>query len=188
MKGTHTAPKVVTALLVIVIALVCVLAPGALGRGKVEKVPAASGTVLRDHWYVGFFPTKHEEFCSWMAVVPPPDPTAFVSEGSICGPWEAPGFWSPGQGSVGDDYTVELDLTDLDVARVELRVRQRGGGTTVRSIATRRLSLEQARRSQVRRDFRYVVLAGRGELCVVGVTAYDTNGELLGHKELPCEV
>jgi hypothetical protein len=157
-------------------------------QGKVEKVPAASGKVLDNHWRVGFFGAAHGQVCSWIAVVPPPGPTNFGSEGSVCGRWEAPGIWKPVQGDFGDgDRTVSLYLTDLDVARVKLLVKRRGGGSSIRTMGTRRLGRDRATRARVRRDFRYVVLAGRGELCVVAVTAYDRAGRTLDHQRRFCE-
>jgi len=79
-------------------------------------------------------------------------------------------------------------LTSLEVARVKLRVKQRGGGSSIRTLATQRLSRDQAARGRVPRDFRYVVVTSRGKGCVVAVTAYNSAEERLGHKNLPCEI
>jgi len=118
-----------------------------------------------------------------------PAPAGFLRL-RVCnaGSGEAPGIWSPIQGYVGDDFSLALYLTSLRVARVKLRVKQRGGGSSVRMLATRRLSREQSDRARVRRDFRYVVVTSRGEGCVVAVTAYNSAKERLGHKNLPCEI
>jgi hypothetical protein len=172
--------------------LAILVVAGAFGSEKVEKVPAASGTVQKTRWHVGFFRSKHGEFCSWIATeptVPGSNPVeAGGTSGAVCGAWEAPGIWKPEQGVVEKGFTISLFLTGLDVARVRLKVKQRGGGSKIRSFRTKRLGATQAGRSQVRRDFRYVVLTGHGDLCVIGVTAYGFKGKPLGQQRSFCEI
>jgi hypothetical protein len=172
--------------------LLLAASPGVLGKEVEQRVPAAWGVVAKTRWHVGFFGSKSGEFCSWIATeatVHSTNPAeAGGSSGAVCDQWESPGIWKPDQGAVEDGVTVSLFLTTPDVASVWLKVKQRGGGSEVKRFSTRRLGVRQARRAQVRRDFRYVVLAGEGELCVVRVFAYGVKGRFLGHQRSFCEI
>src|SRR4051794_33567514 len=115
--------------------LAVVAVAGAFASGQVVRVQAAAGTVLTSRWHVGFFTSKHKEFCSWIATestVHSANPLeAGGSSGSVCERWETPELWAPEQSVVEKGFTVSLFLTRLDVARVWLRVKRRGGGTRV---------------------------------------------------------
>jgi hypothetical protein len=54
-------------------------------------------------------------------------------------------------------------------------------------VGMRMLTEKEARRAHLKRDFRYAVLTGVGNLCVKKVRAFDRLGRLLEARSTACE-
>jgi hypothetical protein len=112
------------------------------------------------------------------------------TQGMVCGR-EVPRFhlWDPLFGSSGGDASAVVSTSAPEVRRVNLLLAHPGSerGTNWHSFQMRLLTEDEARRARLKRDFRYAVLTGVGELCVKKVRAFDFRGRLLEKRDTPCE-
>lgn len=98
-------------------------------------------------------------------------------------------FWDPLFGSSEDAATAVMSISAPQVWRVNLFLAHPGSGRKPNwhKFPMRLLSAEEAKRAHLKRDFRYAVLTGAGNLCVKKVRAFDRDGQLLEKRNSPCE-
>lgn len=116
------------------------------------------------------------------------------SESSWCEESRPPkGDWGrlTGVSSEEDGATLELELTSLRVARLNLLLGHPARGPnrppTWKSVATRAIDPAAAKRAHLDPSFRFAIVTSVGTLCVQKVRAFDRDGVLLEKLNVPCE-
>jgi hypothetical protein len=163
----------------------------ATSAGKVPRkfVPVAHGALHGATWTLGVRGVRGER-CFSIAL----REREGGSESSGCeGSRPLEGDWAriTGVSTEEDGATLELELTSLRVARLELLLGQPGRGpnrpSTWKSVATRAIEPAEAERAHLDPDFRFAIVTSAGTLCVQKVRAFDRDGVLLEKLNVPCE-
>jgi hypothetical protein len=97
--------------------------------------------------------------------------------------------WMPVTGMTTEGTTVLLAVTKKRVHSVRLRVRHPHSHIEPGWLRanTHRLSFAKAREAQVKRNFRFVVVGSRGNLCVTKAILFDGSGSPIMRLRTPCE-
>jgi hypothetical protein len=100
-----------------------------------------------------------------------------------------PRNWNP-LGGIGDEKAIVLlDVTKKRVRSVRLRIEHpHSGRKRWARLNTHRVSFAEAREARVTRNFRFLVLASRGTICVTKVVMFDGSGSRIRTLTMPsCE-
>jgi hypothetical protein len=172
--------------------LVLLALTGALGATALASeghvVEAASGRYAGRGWTFGLVGHRGER-CAVLS-------TFGRTEGDetmVCGADETVhGPWSEsfGDSAPNDASTISVNLTSPRVFALRLLLGHPGPDAhapTWRYLHTRALTEEQMEEAGLEGRFRFVVLTGIGNLCVLKVRAFDVEGHRLARFNLPCE-
>lgn len=172
--------------------LLILISSGAFGAIAVayegHLVEAASGRYAGRDWVFGVV-GRHGERCSSLSIFGRTE----GSESLVCGldetvhsPW-GEGF---GDSAANDASTISVNLTAPRVFALRLLIGHPGPhrhAPTWRYLHTRVLTEEEMEEAGLEGRFRFVVLAGIGNLCVEKVRAFDVDGHRLASFNHPCE-
>lgn len=151
-------------------------------------VEAASGHYAGRDWRFGVV-GRNGERCLTLSAVG----RQWGSESTVCEadeqvqrPWGG-GF---GDSAPNDASTIAINLTAPRVFALRLLLGHPGPhrhSPTWRYLHTRALTEEQREEAGLEGSFRFVVLTGIGNLCVLKVRAFDVDGHRLASFNHPCE-
>jgi hypothetical protein len=98
-------------------------------------------------------------------------------------------LWELEFGSSDGSAMASVSISGPQVHRVNLLMAYPGSGRKPNwhSFRMRMLTEAQAKRANLKRDFRYAVLTGFGDFCVKQVNALDRLGRLLEKRKTVCE-
>jgi hypothetical protein len=87
------------------------------------------------------------------------------------------------------DATVGLEVTRNRVRSMRLRVAHPRSGQPTRwtRVDSERMTRHQARRAGLKRNFRFVVLRSRGNLCVKEFVLFNKDDDRIERRRVPCE-
>jgi hypothetical protein len=156
-----------------------------------QLVPIAAGKVAGQTWELGMARGQPRTRCFKLemsgAGVLSCEPTNGLSEED----------WSRVTGTTFKSASAELEITSRRAARLKLFLGHPGplpgeSGPearpgTWRRVVPKLLTVRQARETHLAPNFRFAVVADRGNLCVEKVRAFDQKGRLLEKLSVPCE-
>lgn len=167
-----------------VVAVFALVVPSAIGRSGQGWVDIAGGRIGSSAWGLATSHNRDDLRC-YRLLLAGGQVSACESDRRPLRPWRRV------VGLGNESAAVELDVTAPSVRRLRLFIAhpgKHGERAAWQSVNTQSISLRQARQAQVKRDFRFAVLTGRGSnLCVEKVVAFDRAGRVLEKLEVPCE-
>jgi hypothetical protein len=162
-------------------------------------VPVASGKVAGHSWELGMAKAEDGTRCYELSMSGAlGKPLSTGSGASTCDP-VGPGHvaWRRVIGAGSEGASAELEVTSRRVARLNLFLGHPGPlpgesgpaarAGTWRSVVPRILTVSQASETHLSRNFRFAVVAEKGNFCVEKVRAFDSKGHLLEKLAVPCE-
>jgi hypothetical protein len=171
-----------------VLVLLALSGAGAAVASEGHLVEAASGHYAGRDWSFGVVGHRGERCLTLSAFG-----GHWGSEGMVCeedetvhSPWDA-GF---GDSAANDASTISVNLTAPRVLALRLLIGHPGPhrhAPTWRYLHTRALTEEQMEEAGLEGRFRFVILNGIGNLCVLKVRAFDADGHRLASFNHPCE-
>lgn len=173
----------------------CVLAVGllvlggsALGQPTSNSAAVvAAGSISGQNWTLGVSNSPRHRRCFELTLTGRGYSRSARCEGS----GKPRAIWQRAFGLSNDSAALELDVTEVGVRRLKLRLGfpgRRHLPSKWQKLLTRRLTAVQARNSGVNRNFRFaVVRAPSANICVEKVLAFDRFGKLLSQRSMPCE-
>jgi hypothetical protein len=174
---------------VILAALALSGASGAIAvASEGHVVEAASGRYAGRDWTFGVF-GQGDERCAELSTFGRTEGGELLTCGpdeTVHSPW-AEGF---GDSAPNDASTISVNFTAPRVFALRLLIGHPGPhphAPTWRYLHTRALTEEQMEEAGLEGRFRFVVLTGIGNLCVLKVRAFDVNGHRLTSFNHPCE-
>src|SRR3954447_6543042 len=153
-------------------------------RGK--KVTIASGKFADRSWSLAV-KGRHHRPCYYLSLR-----GRATADTATCGPNQRrPPIWDRpvGISDQNDSATVELNVTQKRVRTMRLRIGHPHTDRPSEWIRVRnhRITRHQARKANVRRNFRFAVLHSRGTLCVKKVVLFNREGDRIDKQQVPCE-
>jgi hypothetical protein len=195
-RGTRGTIAVAFSALVVLASLGALALPALASGIPKTFVPVAQGKFAGRTWSLGVA-GGHGRHCYSLGL----GRTGQVGgSGDVetCGPASLPKEdWRrvTGASDENDSASVELNVTSTRVRRLNLLLGHPGPlepgshsrPPTWHSFPTRIITPAEAAEAHLERDFRFAVLTGRGNLCVEGVRAFDSKGQLVEKLSVPCE-
>jgi hypothetical protein len=172
------------------IIVAAVLIAGALAgqaladASKGHDVTVARGMFAHHSWSVAVHGGHHHR-CAEVSL------SGQTSAGGAarCEPDHRPPLFGPLLAISDDDATVGLEVTRNRVRSMRLKVAHPRSGQPTRwtRVDSERMTRHQARRAGLKRNFRFVVLHSRGNLCVKEFVLFNKDGDRIERRRVPCE-
>jgi hypothetical protein len=156
----------------------------AAGASIGQQVTLAHGKFAHHSWSVAVHGGNHHR-CAEVSL------SGETSAGGAarCEPDHRPPLFGPLLSISDENATVGLELTRNRVRSMRLKVAHPRSDQPTRwtRVNSKRITRRQAHRASLKRNFRFLVLHSRGNLCVKVFVLFDRQGDRIKKRHVPCE-